>query len=45
MFMHNIGFPGSSADKDSACNAGDPNSIPGSENFPGKGIGDPCQYS
>ena len=45
VFMNNIGFPGSSADKDSACNAGDPNSIPGSKNFPGKGIGYPLQYS
>ena len=26
-----MGFPGSSAGKESACNAGDPGSIPGSE--------------
>ena len=26
-----MGFPGSSAGKESACNAGDPSSIPGSE--------------
>ena len=26
----NLGFPGSSAGKESACNAGDPSSIPGS---------------
>ena len=44
MFMNNIGFPGSSAGKYSACNAGDPNLILGSENFPGKGIGYPLQY-
>ena len=29
--MLQIGFPGSSAGKESACNAGDPGSIPGSE--------------
>ena len=40
-----MGFPGSSAGKESACNAGDPGSIPGSERFPGKGIGYPLQYS
>ena len=32
-------FPGSSAGKESACNAGDPGSIPGSGRFPGEGIG------
>ena len=31
-------FPGSSADKESACNAGDPDSIPGSGKSPGEGI-------
>ena len=31
--------------KESACNAGDPGSIPGSERSPGKGIGYPLQYS
>ena len=45
MFMNNIGFSGSSADKDSACDAGDPSSIPGSERSAGKGIGYPLQYS
>ena len=40
-----MGFPGSSAGKESACNAGDPGSIPGSGSCPGEGIGYPCQYS
>ena len=31
--------------KESACNAGDPGSIPGSERSSGKGIGYPLQYS
>ena len=39
------GFPGSSAGKESTCNAGDPGSIPGSEGSPGEGIGYPLQYS
>ena len=30
------GFPGSLADKESACNVGDPGLIPGSESFPWK---------
>ena len=38
-------FPGSSADKESASNAGDPSSIPGSGRAPGGGIGSPLQYS
>ena len=40
-----LGFPGSSAGKKSACNAGDPGSIPGSGSSPGEGIGYPLQYS
>ena len=40
-----MGFPGSSAGKESACNSGDPGSIPGSGSFPGKRIGYPLQYS
>ena len=32
------GFPGSSAGKESACNAGDPSLIPGSGRSPGKGM-------
>ena len=39
------GFPGSSAGKESACNAGDPGSLPGSGRSPGEGIGYPLQYS
>ena len=38
-------FPGSSAGKESACNAGDPGSIPGSVSSPGEGIGYPLQCS
>ena len=40
-----MGFPGSSAGKESACNAGDTGSIPGSGMYPGEGIGYPLQYS
>ena len=40
-----LGFPGSSAGKESACNAGDPSSIPGSGRSPGEGISYPLQYS
>ena len=39
------GFPGGSDGKESACNAGDPGSIPGSGRFPGEGNGNPLQYS
>ena len=39
------GFPGSSAGKESACNAGNPGSIPGSGSSPGEGVGYPLQYS
>ena len=38
-------FPGSSAGKESACNAGDPVSIPGLGRSPGEGVGYPLQYS
>ena len=40
-----LGFPDSSAGKVSTCNAGDPSLIPGSGRSPGKGNGDPLQYS
>ena len=40
-----MGFPGSSAGKESACNAGGPGSIPGLGRSPGEGIGYPLQYS
>ena len=39
------GFPGSSAGKESACNAEDPSLIPGSGRSPGEGVGYPLQYS
>ena len=39
------GFPDSSVGKESACNAGDPGSIPGSGRSTGEGIGYPFQYS
>ena len=39
------GFPGNSAGKESACNAGDPGSIPGLGRSPGGGHGNPLQYS
>ena len=40
-----LGFPGSSAGKESACSAGDPGSIPGSGRSPGEGTGYSPQYS
>ena len=39
------GFPGTSDGKQCACNAGDPNSIPGLGRSPAEGIGYPLQYS
>ena len=39
------GFPGGSEVKVSACNSGDLGSIPGSGRSPGKGNGNPLQYS
>ena len=39
-----VGFPGSSADKESASNAGDPSTIPGSGRSAGEGIDYPLQY-
>ena len=46
---HRVGiqycFPDSSVGKESACNAGDPSSIPGLGRSPGKGIGYPLQNS
>ena len=38
-------FPGSSAEKESTCNAGDPSLIPGSGRSLGEGMGYPLQYS
>ena len=43
--MHSMGFPGSSEVKESASNAEDPGSIPGSGRSPGEGKGYPLQYS
>ena len=40
-----MGFPDSSAGEESACNAGDPGSIPGMGRSSGEGIGYPLQYS
>ena len=40
-----MGFPDSSVGKESACNAGDSGSIPGSGGSSGEGIGYPLQYS
>ena len=40
-----MSFPGSSAGKESTCNAGDPCSIPGSGRSPGEEIDYPFEYS
>ena len=40
-----MGFPGGSVVKESACDAGDLGSIPGSGGSPGEGNGNPLQYS
>ena len=37
-------FPRGSVSEESACNAGDPGSIPGLERSPGEGNGNPLQY-
>ena len=39
------GFPGGSNVKESACNVGDPGSIPGLGRSPAEGTGNPFQYS
>ena len=39
------GFPGGSDGKESACNVGDPSSIPGPGRSPGEGNGNPLQYT
>ena len=41
----NMGFPGTSAGKESACNVGDSSSTPGLGRSPGEGIGYPLQCS
>ena len=38
-------FPGGKDDKESACNAGNLDLIPGSGRSPGEGNGNPLQYS
>ena len=43
MFL--LGLPGDSHSKESACNAGDLDSIPESGRFPGEENGSPFQYS
>ena len=45
MYTYYMGFPGSSAGKESPCNEGDPGSIPGSGRSAGEGIGYQLQYS
>ena len=40
-----MGFPGGSDSKESACNAGDPGSIPGWGRYPGEGNGYLLLYS
>ena len=44
-FMYYEGFPHSSVGKESACNAGDPGSIPGLGRSPGERNSNPLQYS
>ena len=43
--MQPLGFPHGSSGKESACNAGDLGSVPGSRRSPGEGNGNPLQYS
>ena len=43
--LRSVGFPDSSVGKESACNAGDPRSIPGSGRSAEEGVGYPLQYS
>ena len=40
-----MSFPNGSDGKESACNAGDPGSSPGSGRSPGEGMGYPLEYS
>ena len=44
-FSYSFNFPGGSNGKESACNAGDLNLIPGLGRAPGEGNGYPLQYS
>ena len=43
-FKNSGSFPGGLEGKVSACNAGDPGSIPGSGRYLGEGNGNPFQY-
>ena len=43
--IRTLGFPGGSDSKESACNAGDLSSVPGSGRSPGGGNCNPLQYS
>ena len=44
-FGQGMGFPGGSEGKESACNAGDLDSVPGLGRSPGEEHGNPLQYS
>ena len=43
--LSQVGFPGGSADEESACNAGDMGSFPGLRSSPGEGNSYPLPYS
>ena len=43
-FFECLGFPGGSDSKESACNVGNPGSIPGSGRSPGEGNGIPLVH-
>ena len=43
--MNEEGLPGGSEGEESACNAGDPGSIPGLGRYPEEGNGNPLRYS
>ena len=43
--MSTVGFPDGSDGKESVCNAGEPDLIPGLGSSPGEGNGDLLQYS
>ena len=45
VFNHFLNYICGSDGKESACNAADPGSIPGSGRSPGEGNGNPLQYS
>ena len=45
MYVYVRWFPGDSDSEESACNAGNLGSSPGSGRYPGEGKGNPFQYS